>query len=189
MTFYIDFPVDWAGIPPVGEGQRWTTAEAWAQDIIDELAAGTGTRLKKSKRRVLEDIFAEHAVESDRRGASRTFLSLASWDGPLTSADAYMTSRAALGAISLEDYIGANDTEATEHPLLEPFTTQSGLAGFRCIRFLTPYDSLPTIVGVVEYGFEDNNEVLRLTTSQMDLETFSATIDLMDALAGSVTSA
>jgi hypothetical protein len=189
MTFYIDFPVDWAGIPPVGDGERWTTPEAWATDIITELATGTGTRLKKTKRRVLEELFTEHAVESKRRGASRTFLSLASWDGPLTSADAYMTSRASLGALALEDYLGANDPDATEQPLVEPFTTESGLAGFRCIRFLTPYENLPTIVGVVEYGFEDNDQVLRLTTSQMDLENFRATIDLMDGLAGSVTSA
>jgi hypothetical protein len=189
MTFFINFPSDWAGIPPLGEGQQWPTPEAWAKDIVEELATGTGTRLRKSKRRTMEEIFADQAVESVRRGASRTFLSLASWDGPLTTADAFMTSRASLGAISLEDYVGANDPEATEPPLVEKFTTESGLEGLRSIRFVMPYENLPTLAGVAEYAFEDNDQVLRLSTSQLDLENFRATIALMDGLASSVTSA
>jgi hypothetical protein len=177
MTFFINFPTDWAGIPPLG-----------ARDIIEELATGTGTKLRKAKRRTLEEIFTEQAVEGVRRNASRTFLSLASWDGPLTTADAFSTSRAELGTISLEDHVGGNDPGATEQPLVESFPTASGLVGVRSIRFVTPYENLPTIVGIVEYAFEDDDQVLRLVTSQLDLENFRATIELMDGLAGSVTS-
>ncbi|PRY68113.1 hypothetical protein B0I08_105278 [Glaciihabitans tibetensis] len=188
MAFFIDFPFDWAGVPPFGETERWSTPEAWAKDLLDELAAGADVRLRKSQRKVLHETFVFEAVEGIKREASRTFLSLATWYGPLTSADAYITPREALGAISLEDYVGANDPSAAEPPEVGPFTTQSGLVGVRCVRYINPYDNSPVIGAVIEYAFEVDGSVLRLLTSQLDLVNFPRTIELMDGLAGSVTS-
>ena len=184
MSIFVEHPKDWIGIPEIGVGQRWEQPDRWANDLLDEITAGEAVTAEQ--RAALLEVLVFIAATQEKRGSSGSFITLIVWSGPIYLVDMILQSRRSAGSISLEDYAGASAPDVAEPPLVEPFATNSGLQGVRCIRYVVPEEQPPGIIACVDYAWEIDDSLLRLYAATYDLVDFERGLPLFDTLAATV---
>lgn len=166
------------------------TPRGLGAELIEEIVVGQNLprrkRVSQEQRDIVQNIFVMLAKSVEEREASSSYLRLSDWYGPLILVDLRVESRYSAGTISIEDYAGASDPDAIDPPLVEPFTTDSGLVGVRCTRHLVPDASQPGIIATVEYAWEVDETLVRLRTASYDLQEFEQTLPYVDELARTV---
>lgn len=181
---FVEHPDSWIGIPESFPNERWATATAWADELAEALGEDLAPPVDGQRKRLggyLETI----AVSRAERGASRVYVSIDDWAGPVYVADLNLLSKALVGDITLEQLAGVEDAEAVEKPIIESYTTESGLEGVFSVRYLNP----PEIGGLLvraDYVWPLSDGFLQLYTAQFDLVAFERVLPRLEALARTV---
>ncbi len=155
MSFYVNHPDEWIGTPeywpfPQQGGTELLTPEAWVDAVVDEIhdRESLGLEEREHVGGLLQAVTAR-AAES----GLRHFVAFREWQGPAYVVETEVFAVSWLGGRSIEDFLGANDPERLDNGVLEPVTTESGLSGTMCVRYLT-YDAVTqSIYGRVDIGF------------------------------------
>lgn len=188
MSFLIDHPASWIGIPErfpyPAPGGPLQNAEQWATDVLTELVGST--RVPQERVDAAREVLL--MVESTRREreATRSFVALVSWDGPVYVADAVAEPAEVLGGMNLAEYAGADDPRQLTPAVLSRFVCDTGLEGVRCVRALPYDDGAEIVLDQVDYAWVAGDQVLRITAAQLDHGLFESMLTFTDALARSV---
>lgn len=173
MSFFIDHPDDWIGVPeywpfPTPRGATLDSPEQWANALADDLTVSEHLS-SEARGRVVELM-----VMAAQRGAaagSRAFVTFEDWTGPAYVVESRTQPRTELGTQSLESLVGYDDPNQLGPAFQEDFVTASGLDGKRGYRYL-PYDDKGIIYARADYAFEHADEVIMLSGGEVDLVFF-----------------
>jgi hypothetical protein len=180
----IRHPDEWIGIPEDFPFDRWQSAEEWSTELVEVLAEDVPPPTRGQYERLRAEL--EHVAQSrEDRGASRTYVTIDDWAGPIYVVDLINLPTEITGATSLELLAGANDATAVEPPIIEGFTTDYGVTGARSIRYVNP-DDASTLLVRADYIFPTSNGFIRLYTAQFDLVDFERMRPLLEKLAATV---
>jgi len=181
---YVEHPAGWVGIPEGIPSDRWPSTRAWAAELVGSLQADLGAPgdgAADALRDYLE-IVADSRVE---REASRVYVWVESWTGPVYVADLVVEPREASAEASLEELAGKGDPEAVEEPVLEPFVTDTGLTGISSVRYFNT-DGAGALIARQDYVWITSTDTVRLYTAQFDLVAFERSKPRLAALARTV---
>ena len=192
MSFIIDHPTSWIGIPerfpfPRAEGAALQNADEWVDELLDELADDAG--LREDQRDAAREVLLMVANTRGERDATRSFIAFASWDGPVYVVDAIAEEAGVLGGMTLAQYAGEDDPDQLVQPDVTPFVTESGLDGVRCVRHQRYEEGTGIVMARVDYAWLSGEQLLRLTGAQLDLVLFERMLPLTDELAATVAAA
>jgi hypothetical protein len=178
----IDHRDPWIGIPETFpfEG-RWPTARDWATELVAILPEELGEP-EPGQQAALLDYLEVLAESRASRHVSRIYILVTGWTGAVYVVDMAVIPTAALEGKSLEAFAGADDDSCVEKPLVEPFTTGSGLGGLLCTRF-TDHEEFGGLLARADYVFPVPGAFVRLYTAQIDLIAFQRVLPRLRELA------
>jgi hypothetical protein len=169
MNFFIEYPLDWVGIPRFGDGQVFATPEAWADALVREIAGDARPRLGRKERAGLADALALIARGFEEGGAQSGYVWLESHRGPLHPVALTTMPRSAIGDASASEIAGARGDGDYVPPIVRDVVVDSGAAGAYVERH-APLDSeavhVATVSGV--YAFPSDEGVVVLSASTTD---------------------
>lgn len=177
-------PEGWIGVPEDWPNDTWQSAEDWGAELVGVLEEDFGEP-EPEQRAALRTFLIAFAQNRRDRGSTRGYVSVDGWAGPIYLADLVLTHRSSVGDTTLEQMAGADDPEAIEKPIIDPFVTNSGLAGLYSVRYLNP----PEVGGLVvraDYVWPMEDGFIQLYTSQLDLVAFERVLPRLEALAKTV---
>ena len=178
----IDHPDPWIGIPDTFPYDgRWPTARDWATELVAILPEELGEP-EPGEQSALLDYLEVLAESRESRHASRIYILITGWTSAVYVVDLAIISTAALDGMSLETFAGADDDSTVEKPLVEPFTTDSGLGGLLCTRFIDS-EEFGGLLARADYVFPVPGSFVRLYTAQIDLIAFQRLLPQLRALA------
>lgn len=188
MTFLLDYEPPWIGVPeywpfPRPDGDPLPSIPVWANELVEEIRSSSP----------LTDDQAEHVrsvavMVAERAQASRCrhYLAFDEPGGAAFIVSSELRAEEDLGIQSLREYVGEGDPAHIGVPFAEDFTSNSGVRGARCYRYLSYDEELGSIYGRADYAFVAGGELLTLTAMELDLVWFDRTLPLVEELARSV---
>jgi hypothetical protein len=175
-------PEGWIGVPEVWPNVDWATPEDWAPELVAELEEGWGAPEEAASRGVVASLLVELAGKATRQRA-RAYCRLGSWTGPFTTALMSVVPGAP-GDPTVEEL--ANDPMgAVEKPIVEPFTTDSGVEGFATTRYVVGTE-FTGLIARLDYLWKIPGGFIWLYTANIDLVAFERDRQAMAELAGTV---
>ncbi len=185
MSVFVQHPDGWIGIPEDFPDGRWATAQDWAAELVDALAPDLAPPGDGDSQR-LQDYLSIVAASRAARAASRVYVWVEDWEGPVYVADLVVMGAALLPAgTSLESLAGKDDPDVVEAPIIEPYVTGSGLRGVRSVRYLNP-EGADGLVARADYVWPTPDGFVRLYTAQFDMVAFDRSRPRLEALAATV---
>ena len=187
MSFFIDHPDDWIGVPeywpfPTAQGAMLDSAEQWANALADELVVSDDLDAAE-RARIVELLLM--AAQRGAAAGSRVFVAFEDWRGAAYVVESRTESRRQWGAQSLESVVGFDDPTQLGPAFVEDFATASGIEGKRGYRYL-PYDDQGVIFARADYAFEQDDEVLTISGGELDLVYFERLKPALSQLAATV---
>jgi hypothetical protein len=182
---FIDHPDEWIGIPEDWDETRWESAYPWASELVDALAESFGPA-EGTERATLRDVLVTVAGSLDTAIASRLYVSVDGWTGPMYVATMAMLPLDLYPGATVEELAGAEDEDVVEKPIVEPYSTDGGLVGVKCVRY-TNDDSVGGILAKADYVVHTPDAWVRFATANYDLVAFERVQPRMDRLARTVT--
>jgi hypothetical protein len=126
------------------------------------------------------------AAQRAAKSASRHYVAFDGPDAAAFIAQTVIFDDRRLGIQTLREFIGENDPAQLGVPLAEDFTSSAGVEGARCYRYLSYDDQTGSIYGQADYAFHAADQVLTLTSAQLDLTLFQRLLPRLEELAASV---
>ena len=189
MSFYIEHPDEWIGVPeywpfPTPQGGIMADAGEWADAVVDGISGDDPDALSPEARARIIALLLLAARRGERAGA-RVFVAFEGWDGPAYIVEAVTEPKSVLGSRTLEQFAGVDDPDQVGPPFGESFVTESGLIGARSYRYL-PLAEEGVIYARADYVFAEGDVVLSIRGMESDLVFFEKLKPELAALAGSV---
>ncbi|MEO7123103.1 MAG: hypothetical protein ABI400_08325 [Lacisediminihabitans sp.] len=184
MTILVDHPDPWIGIPEDFPNEGWQSAAEWAAELVDVLGEELPPPTEGQKRQLAEYLTTV-AESRAQRNASRIFVSVDGWAGPVYIADLVVLMGVSSAEVTLEQLDGSQDPDAVEKPIIQPFVTESGLEGIYSVRYLNPPD-VGGLLARADYLWPMPTGFLQLFTAQFDLVAFERVLPRLAALASTV---
>ena len=181
----VDHPDEWIGIPENWAGTRWETGYEWASELVDALREDFGPPVE-NERATLRDVLVTVSNSLDKQTASRLYISVDGWAGPLYIATMAMLSRDSLPGLTTEQVAGSDDPDVVEKPIVSEFVTVDGLTGVKCVRYANDREA-GGILAKVDYVVPVPGSFIRFSTALYDLVDFEAVQPRLERLAKSVT--
>lgn len=187
MSFFIEHPDEWIGVPerwpfPGMHGIEYADADEWLTALVDELTLTH--KLEPDVRARVWELLAMAAQRGQAAG-TRVFVTFEAWDGPAYVVEALAQERSVLGARSLADAAGADDPTQLGAPFTDDFATHDGTVGAVCIRYL-PLNEQGVVYGRIDYAFADDDELLIISGGEIDLVDFEKLKPRIQQLAATV---
>ena len=169
MNFFIEYPLDWVGIPGFGDGEVFATPEAWADALVREIASDARPRLGRKDRAGLTDAFALIARGLEEGGAQSGYVWLETYRGPLQPVVLTTVPRSAVGDATAAEVAGARGDGDYVPPIVRDLVVAGGATAAYVERH-APLDSdavhVATVSGV--YAFPSDEGVVLLSASTTD---------------------
>jgi len=182
---FIQHPDPWVGIPehfPVPH--RWATASEWASELVAVLAERLAEPTPEQRESIVTFLVAV-AEGRESRLASRTYVVVTGWDDPVHIVDMAIVPHHVLAGLSIEEFAGAYDQSTIEKPYVEPFVSDTGVPGIRCVRY-TNSEKLGGLIARSDFVFAVPEGLLRFYTTTVNLVAFEQVQPLLADLARSV---
>lgn len=181
----IRHPDPWIGVPEdFPYGARWATARDWAQELVSVLGEELGDP-GPGESEGLRDYLEVVAGSRESRTASRIYVLVTGWTTDVYVVDFALIPRELLGDLTIEQFAGANDETAVEKPLIEPFTTTTGVGGLVSKRYIDHIE-FGGIMARVDYVFPVPGGFARLYTAQINLVSFERMLPRLAELAATL---
>lgn len=188
MSFYIDHPDDWIGVPeswpfPLADGGVLESPADWIRVLVDDL--GASANLDDDVRERMREILGM-AVQRGVTTGHRTFVAFEDWAGAAYIVESLSLPAVELGGRSLEEFAGVSDPDQLGVPFAEEFTTATGLTGVRCYRYLPhPGGVEGMIYGRADYVFRHEDTLLVFRAAEFDMVYFRRLLPILERLASS----
>lgn len=182
---FIRHPEPWVGIPehfPVP--QRWASAHDWAAELVGVLVEVLGEPTQEQREATIAYLVTV-ADGRESRLATRVFVAVTGWSERVHIVDMAIVPSHVLGGMGIEEFAGANDQSTIEKPYVEPFVSDTGVAGIRCVRY-TNSEKFDGLVARSDFVFAVPEGLLRLYTTTIDLVAFEKVQPMLADLARSV---
>jgi hypothetical protein len=181
----VDHPDEWIGIPEQFPNSRWDTAYEWASDLVGALASDWGAALDDGEV-VLRDLLVSLANSLDRTIASRLYVSLGRWSGPVVIAALALAPASDFPGMSAAQVAGSEDVDVIQQPIVDEFVTNSGVTGATCVRYFRR-DDPDRIVARADFVVPVGDGFATVFHEDADLPDFQAALPLVQALAKTIT--
>lgn len=133
-SILVDHPDDWIGIPEEWPNSRWETPYQWASELTDALSEDWSL-LPDGGTAPFRDLMVSIANSLDPTAASRLYVSVDGWAGPIFIAAMAVLPTARTAGSTAAEVAGADDVDTIEAPIVGEFTTTAGVAGASCVRY------------------------------------------------------
>jgi hypothetical protein len=169
VSFSIDYPNDWIGIPEFGEGEVFATPQDWATALAAEIAPDLRPRPRRRQRAALTDVLALYGASVAEIGAGRGYIWLDTLETAPFLVGSRTIARADVGDAPITDIAGAGGEADYVPPIVTDVVTDSGLRGISVERH-APLDDAAVHVGhlIGTYVFEVEEGFIMFGTSTTD---------------------
>jgi hypothetical protein len=180
----IEHNAPWIGIPETFPYLDWADAGDWADALLTELE-GTFGEPRAEESAALREFLVTVAESREERGATRAYIWADGWSTDSYLADVTVIPAALSENYTLEQLAGSEDPLAVEVPVIEPFTTDSGLDGVVSVRYLNA-PGADGLIARADYVFPIPSGYMRLYTAQFDLLRFEKVLPKLADLATTI---
>lgn len=187
MSFYIEYPDDWIGVPAFGPGETFATPEAWAAALVAEIAPTMRPKPRRAQRAALAQVLAFVAGNVERIGADSGYVWLDPVDSSPFLVGAKVLSRLDVGDATPAQLAGAAEDSDFVPPIERELVTGPGVRGHYVERH-APLDDEAVHVGNLSgtYVLEADGELLLLGTATTDFAAYERFRPHFEEFAGSV---
>jgi hypothetical protein len=132
----IDSPDSWIGIPEEWPNARWQTPYQWASELTEAKRTEWGVAAEQADA-TFRDILVSVANSLDPTEASRLYISVDGWAGPLFIVAMALVPPERVEGLTAAQVAGSDDSDTIETPIVQDFTSIDGVAGNYCVRYFT----------------------------------------------------
>jgi hypothetical protein len=180
----VDHPDEWIGIPEKWPASRWETPYEWASGLVDALREDWGVPPDGADI-TFRDVIVALANSLDRRVASRLYVSVDGWSGPIYVAGMAVLPPARGDGMTAAELAGATDDETIDKPIVGEFTTNGGVVGASCVRYFLR-DDPGRVVARADFVVKVGDSFVDFFHEDADLVDFERALPRLRELAATV---